>query len=214
MSSTEANQAVVKKFGSGERSVPHHSQKARKWYPAYDEPQRKKARKTLHPAKPRASLQPGAVLILLAGRFRGKRVILLKNLKEGALLVTGPFKINGVPLRRVNSRYVIATSTKVDISGLDQSTLDKIASPEYFAREKKSRKQKGEEAFLKQGEKPETNTRLRALQKKAPASQRAADQKAVDKPILSAIKNEEFLASYLKSSFSLRHSQKPHEMAF
>ncbi|KIW81491.1 hypothetical protein Z517_04516 [Fonsecaea pedrosoi CBS 271.37] len=205
MSSTEANQAVVKKFGSGERSVPHHSQKARKWYPAYDEPQRKKARKTLHPAKPRASLQPGAVLILLAGRFRGKRVILLKNLKEGALLVTGPFKINGVPLRRVNSRYVIATSTKVDISGLDQSTLDKIASPEYFAREKKSRKQKGEEAFLKQGEKPE---------KKAPASQRAADQKAVDKPILSAIKNEEFLASYLKSSFSLRHGQKPHEMAF
>ncbi|KAH0847358.1 60S ribosomal protein L6 [Fonsecaea pedrosoi] len=205
MSSTEANQAVVKKFGSGERSVPHPSQKARKWYPAYDEPQRKKARKTLHPAKPRASLQPGAVLILLAGRFRGKRVILLKNLKEGALLVTGPFKINGVPLRRVNSRYVIATSTKVDISGLDQSTLDKIASPEYFAREKKSRKQKGEEAFLKQGEKPE---------KKAPASQRAADQKAVDKPILSAIKNEEFLASYLKSSFSLRHGQKPHEMAF
>ncbi|OAP56156.1 hypothetical protein AYL99_09335 [Fonsecaea erecta] len=205
MSSTEANPAVVKKFGSGERSVPHHSQKARKWYPAYDEPQRKKARKTLHPAKPRASLQPGAVLILLAGRFRGKRVILLKNLKEGALLVTGPFKINGVPLRRVNARYVIATSTKVDISGLDKSTLDKIASPEYFAREKKSRKQKGEEAFLKQGEKPE---------KKAPASQRAADQKTIDKPILSAIKNEEFLASYLKSSFSLRHGQKPHEMAF
>ncbi|KIY02176.1 uncharacterized protein Z520_02314 [Fonsecaea multimorphosa CBS 102226] len=205
MSSTEANPAVVKKFGSGERSVPHHSQKARKWYPAYDEPQRRKARKTLHPAKPRAALQPGAVLILLAGRFRGKRVILLKTLKEGALLVTGPFKINGVPLRRVNSRYVIATSTKVDISGLDQSTLDKIASPEYFAREKKSRKQKGEEAFLKQGEKPE---------KKAPASQRAADQKTIDKPILSAIKNEEFLASYLKSSFSLRHGQKPHEMAF
>jgi ribosomal protein L14E/L6E/L27E len=69
--------------------------------------------------------------------------------------VTGPFKINGVPLRRVNSRYVIATSTKVDIGGLDQKTVDKVSSPEYFAREKKSRKQKGEDAFLKQGEKPE-----------------------------------------------------------
>lgn len=78
-------------------------------------------------------------------------------MKEGALLVTGPFKINGVPIRRVNSRYVIATSTKVDISGLDQSTLDKIATPEYFAREKKSRKAKGEEAFMKQGEKPEVS---------------------------------------------------------
>lgn len=71
--------------------------------------------------------------------------------------MTGPFKINGVPLRRVNSRYVIATSTKVDISGLDQSTLDKVAAPEYFAREKKSKKQKGEEVFLKQGEKPEVS---------------------------------------------------------
>ena len=51
-------------------------------------------------------------------------------------------------------------------------------------------------------------------QKKAPASDRAKDQKTVDKPLLSAIKNEEFLASYLKSSFSLRNGQKPHEMAF
>jgi large subunit ribosomal protein L6e len=205
MSSTEANQAVVKKFGSGQRSVPAASQKARKFYPAEDTRQPRKARKTLHDHKPRAALQPGAVLILLAGRFRGKRVILLKHLKEGALLVTGPFKINGVPLRRVNSRYVIATSTKVDIAGLDQSTLDKVASPEYFAREKKSKKEKGEDAFMKQGEKPE---------KKKPASQRASDQKSIDKPLLSAIKNEEFLASYLKSSFSLRHGQKPHEMVF
>ncbi|EXJ92639.1 large subunit ribosomal protein L6e [Capronia epimyces CBS 606.96] len=202
MSSVEA---VTKKFGSGERSVPHPSQKARKFYPTEDVKQPKKARKTLRPHKPRASLQPGAVLILLAGRFRGKRVVLLKHLKEGVLLVTGPFKINGVPLRRVNSRYVIATSTKVDISGLDQSTLDKIATPEYFAREKKSKKEKGEDAFIKQGEKPE---------KKQPTSQRASDQKTIDKPLLSAIKNEEFLASYLKSSFTLRHGQKPHEMAF
>ncbi|KAJ4558155.1 60S ribosomal protein L6 [Exophiala dermatitidis] len=224
MSSVEANQATVKKFAGGERTVPHPSQKARKFYPAEDVKQPKKARKTLRPHKPRASLQPGAVLILLAGRFRGKRVVLLRHLKEGALLVTGPFKINGVPLRRVNSRYVIATSTKVDISGLDQSTLDKIASPEYFAREKKSKKEKGEEAFIKQGEKPEvrnpqahTTPFHRAnihLQKKQPTSQRASDQKTIDKPLLSAIKNEEFLASYLKSSFALRHGQKPHEMVF
>lgn len=113
------------------------------------------ARKTIREGKPRAALQPGAVLILLAGRFRGKRVVLLKHLKEGALLVTGPFKINGVPIRRVNARYVIATSTKVDLSGLDSKVVDKIAKPEYFAREKKSKKEKGEEAFLKQGEKPE-----------------------------------------------------------
>jgi len=113
------------------------------------------ARKSIHPARPRPSLQPGTIVILLAGRFRGKRVILLKHLSEGTLLITGPFKINGVPLRRVNARYVIATNTKVDLKGVDDKTLEKISEPNYFTKEKKSEKAKTEEAFFKQGEKPE-----------------------------------------------------------
>lgn len=111
-------------------------------------------RKTQHAYKPRASLQPGTVLILLAGRFRGKRVVLLKTLPQGVLLVTGPFKVNGVPIRRVNARYVIATRTTVDVSAIDSAVVDKVSSEGYFAREKKSDKT-GEEAFFKQGEKPE-----------------------------------------------------------
>lgn len=70
------------------------------------------------------------------------------------LLVTGPFKINGVPLRRVNARYVIATSAKVDLKGVDQKTVEKVTEEGYFSREKKSAKA-DEETFFKQGEKPE-----------------------------------------------------------
>lgn len=50
------------------------------------------------------------------------------------------------------------------------------------------------------------------LQKKVVASARATDQKAIDQSILAGIKKEDFLGSYLATTFSLRNGDKPHEM--
>jgi large subunit ribosomal protein L6e len=61
-----------------------------------------------------------------------------------------------VPLRRVNARYVIATSTKVDLAGVDDSIVTKASESGYFTKDKESKKS-GEDAFFKQGEKPEVS---------------------------------------------------------
>lgn len=117
---TEEPHHVEKQIGGpkngGKRLVP--TQKAPRYYPADDIKKPKKCRKTQNPTALRSSITPGTILILLAGRFKGKRVVFLKQLESGLLLITGPYKINGVPLRRVNQAYVIATSTQIDVTHL------------------------------------------------------------------------------------------------
>jgi large subunit ribosomal protein L6e len=176
------------------------SQIAPKWYNSEDAKVAKKTRKTSRPQKLRSSLVPGTVLILLAGRFRGKRVVYLKNLEDNTLLVSGPFKVNGVPLRRVNARYVIATSTKVDVSGVEVAKFN----VEYFSREKLSRSAKKSAADLL-NEQPA---------KKEIKSERIQDQKSVDAALLSEIKKTPLLKQYLSSSFSLKNGDKPHLLKF
>jgi hypothetical protein len=55
----------------------------------------------------------------------------------------------------VNSRYVIATSAKVDLKGIDEKTLEKVSAPDYFTKDKAAQKKSSEEAFFTQGEQPE-----------------------------------------------------------
>ncbi|KAJ1271492.1 hypothetical protein BS78_06G131600 [Paspalum vaginatum] len=171
-----------------------------KFYPADDVKPRKPSTRKPKPTKLRSSITPGTVLILLAGRFMGKRVVFLKQLKSGLLLVTGPFKVNGVPIRRVNQTYVIATSTKVDISGVNVEKFD----DSYFARDKK-KKAKKTEGELFETEKEAT--------KDLPVFKKD-DQKAVDAELIKAIEAVPDLKSYLGARFSLRDGDKPHEMVF
>ena len=74
----------------------YNLEQAPRFYPAEDVKTPLKRRNVKKAAKLRSSITPGTVLILLAGRFKGKRAVFLKQLPSGLLLVTGPFKVNGV----------------------------------------------------------------------------------------------------------------------
>merc|ERR1712050_345116 len=145
------------------------------------------------PAKLRKSIESGTVLILLAGRFRGRRVVFLKQLESGLLLVTGPYAINGVPLRRVNQRFCIATSSKVEIGKSGTDITDA-----HFAREAKKEKKSDSSMFAADSAKEGISDEKKAAQKDADKS----------------VKVDGDMKAYLKARFSLSANMYPHEMKF
>ncbi|XP_021893724.1 60S ribosomal protein L6-1-like [Carica papaya] len=188
---------------------PHHDPKPKapapvekppKFYPAEDLKKPLVNKRKPKPTKLRASITPGTVLIILAGRFKGKRVVFLKQLSSGLLLITGPFKINGVPLRRVNQSYVIATSTKVNISGVNVDKFD----DKYFAKVVEKKKKKGEGEFF-EAEKEDKNVL---------PQEKKDDQKSVDAALIKSIEGVPDLKAYLAARFSLKQGMKPHELVF
>lgn len=197
----EVAKPVVKKItGSKNGDSRTIAVKEPRFYPADDEKKPIANRKRAGTTTLRGSIQPGSVLILLAGRFRGKRVVFLKQLESGLLLVTGPYKINGVPLRRVNQAYVIATKTTLDISKVK---VDAKFGDDYFKRPAKAASKKSEsEFFNEESEKTEIS------------ADRIADQKAVDAAVLEAVKKTPTMKEYLNAKFSLTRGQYPHQMQF
>jgi len=154
------------------------------------------------PTKLKKSITPGTVLIVLAGRFRGKRVVFIKQLASGLLLVSGPFKVNGVPLRRINQAYVIATSAPaVDISGLDLKAA--YMRDSFYKKPKNKTAAKSEEEFFEADKK---TTEVDEKRKEA--------QKTVDAVLLKSVAAIPNMKKYLNARFSLTSGQFPHLMKF
>merc|ERR1711881_557874 len=150
--------------------------------------------------KLKEGIVPGSVLILVAGRHRGKRVVFLKRLKSGLLLVTGPFKINGVPLRRVNQKYVLPTSTRLSASIEVPDRVD----DEYFSRIELNAHEGQDQGEIFQTKK----------QQYTASAERKEDQKKVDASIVAAAKKVPYMVNYLSANFALRNGQNPANMKF
>jgi len=200
--------ALKKKPVGGERNGKERLVRTKRfprYYPTEERPKKFSVkRKTFssHPRRFRASLTPGTVVILVAGKHAGKRAVVVKHLSSGLLLITGPHKLNGVPLRRVNQIYVIATSTKINLSSVPVDNLD----DKFFKRVRKAKKNAESDIFDSKKEKTQLS------------EERRQAQKNVDTAVLSAIKAQQsdsrLLRRYLKSRFQLWNGLLPHKLKF
>ena len=136
----------------------------------------------------------------LSWSLQGEEVRVLEAIRFGLLLVCGPHGINGVPVKPMNQRYAIATSTKVDVSKVDCKAFD----DKYFKKPAKDRSAKSEDGFFAaptaRKELPvECTSRRTKLW--TPGWRRHRRQKL-------------HLKEYMSSLFSLKSGDKPHEMIF
>lgn len=154
-------------------------------------------------AKLRKTITPGTVLILLAGAHKGKRVVFLRQLKSGLLLVSGLLKVNGVPARRVNQAYVIATSTKVALPEAVTAAAQKL-DDDFFAKAKKAVQRQN--AFIANAVEPTKRTKN---------TERVEAQKALEAALQPAVTamGKDFV-SYIGSKFTLNSTTIPHKMKF
>jgi len=124
--------------------------------------------------------------------------VFLKQLPSGLCLITGPYKVNGIPLRRVPQSYVIGTSTVVDVSKADTTAVTDC----QFKKPKSAKKKSEDGPFAAAEEKKPLDDAAKALQEK------------VDGPVVKAIEAESMLKDYMRARFSLKNGQYPHEMSF
>ena len=72
-------------------------------------------------------LEPGRVVLKIAGREAGKYAVIVDTVKDNFALITGPKSITGVKRRKCNIDHIEPTEHKFDVKqDVDDSSLENI----------------------------------------------------------------------------------------
>jgi ribosomal protein L14E/L6E/L27E len=142
---------------------------------------KKKNKKILNPGatenKKNNKFNIGSIIILLGSKLKGKKSILLKKTREGLFVISGPFCINGISLRRIHPRFVLPTEIKIELNNFNLHFLN----DDYFK-------------FLKK-----TNKEISDFERLKLISLHRVRQAVLDKKLKKEIEKNFFLKNYLKT---------------
>eukprot|EP00477_Mikrocytos_mackini_P000576 GAHX01000615.1.p1 GENE.GAHX01000615.1~~GAHX01000615.1.p1 ORF type:complete len:184 (-),score=37.24 GAHX01000615.1:34-585(-) len=147
--------------------------------------------------------QIGTIVILLDGKFAGKRAVLLSNRKNGNVLVAGPSSVNGVGLTFIESIKVLGTSVVLDISkvGFDFETIN-FNDIRISREERRKNWHDSDREFMAEVKNTVDTDKVKELNDK------------VNSVLVGEIKKQELLEEYLKDKFGLKAEDKFHAMKF
>ena len=72
-------------------------------------------------------IEPGRIVLKIAGRESGKYAVIVENTNDNFVLITGPKAITGVKRRKCNIDHIEPTENKLDIdSKADDATIESL----------------------------------------------------------------------------------------
>lgn len=72
-------------------------------------------------------LEPGRIILKIAGREAGKYAVIVDNANDGFVLITGPKSVTGVKRRKCNIEHIEPTENKFEISAnADDASIEKL----------------------------------------------------------------------------------------
>ncbi|XP_075251261.1 uncharacterized protein LOC142343317 isoform X2 [Convolutriloba macropyga] len=174
-------------------------------------PEKKHKKKGAYPKVTlRKSLTPGTIVILVAGKqvHRGRRLVFVKMLDSGHLLLAGPKGLNRMPLMPVLQNFVIATSTSIPLTDAVKTQADKIDFSMFKKLQEKKSKESG--IFTDSAAKASTEPRIDP-----------EVEKALDDALMASVENfskdpleKEIFTAYMRQKFTLKNGLMPHNMKF
>ncbi|KAF7682530.1 60S ribosomal protein L6 [Astathelohania contejeani] len=101
------------------------------YYPADDLPkyvEKLRKRAEIKPKPRRTDLVKGNIVVVLEGEYASMRVVYLGQLDNYMALCIGPSSVNGIPLFKINERYLLRTSMvldfKIDVNVKDSEVYE------------------------------------------------------------------------------------------